>query len=200
MHSIARGLVAASALLFAGCVSFPSEGGTLGILGRTLAAEDESGPGAGVEVLSVPKESPLAAEGVRRGDVVTALEGLPVATLDDLVERVYRAGHASAVRVTVGPPGAGREVSVVPAKAARKLTFSLGIPFLFRIQGDRFEFLPLNLFSVGTGPDYEGFELVNCLGYANGPESRHVSLVILGFGTRISPEPAEPSKGGEPGR
>jgi membrane-associated protease RseP (regulator of RpoE activity) len=191
---LAAAVVLALASLAAGCVSFPAEGGTLWIQGRTIPADEESGTGGGVEVLSVAGGSPLAAEGIRRGDVITALEGTPVATMDDLVERVYLAGSTNPLRVAVGPPGSPREVSVVPVKASRKVTLSLGIPLFFRIDGDVVSFPVLGLLSVGTGPDVEGVQVLDCVGYWNDPESRRVSLVVLGFGTRISPGPPEPAE------
>ncbi len=92
------------------------ETATVVALGRLCEAVSEQGTGARVEQVS--EGSPAAAAGIARGDTVTAVDGMPVATA------------AQALTVLRGkPPGAAFPITVVgPAEGAppRTTTATLG--------------------------------------------------------------------------
>lgn len=181
----------AAALAAAGCASLPSQGATLDFGGTTLEEEGATG----VEVLHVPEASPLATAGVRPGDVLTALQGEPVADAGDLFRRVYLAGKESPLRLTVRSGDSVREIDVTPRGARRTLRIGIGIPFLFRIDEDGFTLLPVSAASVAWGPDRAGCVVASCLGYMDTPASWRADLVLFGFGagyrTQEDPPPAE---------
>ena len=93
--------------------------GWLGIAGADLiAAEaDELGVPAGAMVREVAEGSPAAAAGLRPGDVITELDGSPVASMSALVValRDHRPGHA----VVVGYWRAGRHAETTAALSVK---------------------------------------------------------------------------------
>ncbi len=82
-------------------------------LARALALET---PWA-VEVVSVEAGGPAARAGVRPGDLILALDGEPVAGIDDLQRRLGSRPVAEPVRLRVLRGGAPLEVVVIPTEA-----------------------------------------------------------------------------------
>jgi hypothetical protein len=195
-----RSLVAAAALalpagLATGCASGVPGGGTLGLWGRTLeAADEETGRPAGVAVLRLHGDSPLLAQGVRKGDIIVSVEGKPPGSTADLERRVFNAGWEKPLRMEIRRGEETREITVQPAAAYRTLRLGLGIPFLWGSPEDAVEILPFSLFRIGTGPDYKGFMILSCIGFETRPESNDFWLVIFHTGTGYGPPVARPKK------
>ncbi len=86
----------------------------LGITGRSLTSADEAATGrtAGVLVESVASPSAAAAAGIGEGDVLVALDGEPLRTIDDLVREVRAAGVGATIVLTRVVDGAEEAVEV----------------------------------------------------------------------------------------
>lgn len=82
-------------------------------LARTLALETRWA----VEVVRVEADGPAARTGIRPGDLILALDGQPVAGIDDLQRRLGSWPGATPVRVRVLRGGAPLEVVVIPTEA-----------------------------------------------------------------------------------
>ena len=76
-------------------------------LGISLAGADD-----GVQVSSVRDDGPAAAAGLRAGDVITALDGTPVASPEDLTEALDTKQPGDEVTVAILRDGATRSVEV----------------------------------------------------------------------------------------
>ncbi|MCW8141358.1 MAG: PDZ domain-containing protein [Planctomycetota bacterium] len=85
-------------------------------------------------VSSIERPSPLAAAGLRPFDAVTALDGRPVESLDDLVTRLGAKEPGEAARLSVVRPGG--QTAEVTAEAAERVTRSGGfrVPLLVERQ------------------------------------------------------------------
>lgn len=83
-----------------------------------------------VVVSSLERASPLAAAGLRPFDVITAVDGQPVATIDDVLSRLSAKAEGDEVRLAVIRPGG--EAAEIEAAAAERVLQSGGfwIPLL----------------------------------------------------------------------
>jgi S1-C subfamily serine protease len=79
----------------------------------------EAGGTRAVRVLEVVAESPAAAAGLRRGDLVVAAAGAPVETLDDVV-RATVLGHPAEIALEVLRGGTRRTVAIRPRPRERR--------------------------------------------------------------------------------
>lgn len=175
--------LALAAFLVTGCASPSSPpGGSLGMHGRTVA-EGEEGDRAEVEILSLDERSPLLGAGVRTGDRIVSVEGGSPGSAADLVGRLHAAGCANPIRLGIRSGEATREVEVVPSPCRRTFRIGLGVPFLFRLDGDGLELLPVSLVEIGFGPDAKGLVLLSCVGYRRRPDRADVLLGPLSTGT-----------------
>ena len=77
---------------------------------RAVARANQLAVSSGVFVISVERDSPAAAAGLRDGDVVLAFAGEAVAGLDDLHRAPHRRPHRRAV--AAGHPARGRTARV----------------------------------------------------------------------------------------
>ena len=75
------------------------------------------GGGAGVKVLSVEPGAPAEAAGVLRGDVIVALDGAPVADVDDLQRLLGESTIGRELRLTLLRLTDRRELAVVPRES-----------------------------------------------------------------------------------
>ena len=62
---------------------------------------DSTGKDHGAVVVSVAKDSPAATSGIRRGDLITALDKKPVKTVDDLLQAIATHSPGDAVTITM---------------------------------------------------------------------------------------------------
>jgi S1-C subfamily serine protease len=96
--------------------------GFLGIKPKTLTPELAEalavGSRRGVVVNYVKQGGPADLAGIRRGDVMTALDGQPVAVEGELIDRVGAAGAGREIELEVASPG--REPRTVRVKLGRK--------------------------------------------------------------------------------
>jgi S1-C subfamily serine protease len=72
---------------------------------------------SGVLVLEIPEDGPAAAAGVQRGDVVVALDGVPVTGVDDLHRMMTAERAGGALALTVMRRAELVEMPVVPREA-----------------------------------------------------------------------------------
>ncbi len=86
--------------------------------GSTTAGSDPT-DGTGAELRSVQSGAPAAKAGLQVGDVVTAVRGRPVNTVDGLVAAVRSAGVGTALRLTYLRNGASHTVTVTTVAAPR---------------------------------------------------------------------------------
>jgi S1-C subfamily serine protease len=100
--------------------------GYLGVGGQNMALEPSAAralnmPGGGVLVQSVEASSPASEAGVRPGDVIIGLDGLPVAGIDDLHRVLSDERIGRTLDLTVLRDGSRLLLAVKPgAKAARR--------------------------------------------------------------------------------
>lgn len=104
----------ATQIIRTGTVTHPFLG-----LGVTSVTSDTAGPGgptSGALVRSVVAGGPAASAGLHQGDVITAIDGTPVATADDLIvaTRAYGIGQTVQLRLIRG--GATMTLSLTLAK------------------------------------------------------------------------------------
>lgn len=66
-----------------------------------LGVKGRDAHGSGIEVLTVGKGSPADDAGVRGGDTITAVDGDPVDSVDELLQALGQAGSRSTVALTV---------------------------------------------------------------------------------------------------
>ncbi len=84
-----------------------------GWLGVSVADAEEQGRGRrGALIMGVERGSPAARAGLRQGDLVTALNGEPVATSRALVRGVAGLPPGETVRLTLTRGGRSQEVAV----------------------------------------------------------------------------------------
>jgi S1-C subfamily serine protease len=99
--------------------------GYLGVGGQNMALEPSAAraldmPGGGVLVLNVEATGPAASAGVRPGDVIVALDGMPIAGIDDLHRVLSDDRIGRTLELTVLREGARNTLSVKPeARPAR---------------------------------------------------------------------------------
>jgi S1-C subfamily serine protease len=99
--------------------------GYLGVGGQNMALEPSAAraldmPGGGVLVLNVEATGPAASAGVRPGDVIVALDGVPIAGIDDLHRVLSDDRIGRTLELTVLREGARNTLSVKPeARPAR---------------------------------------------------------------------------------
>ena len=84
---------------------------------RALARHHRLAAGTGVKLLSVENGSPAAAAGLLRGDVLVALDGTPVADVDDLQRLLGESAIGRPVRLSLLRLTDRRELTVVPAES-----------------------------------------------------------------------------------
>ncbi len=81
----------------------------IGVQGLPEGVTDERGqPVHGVQVLGFYSGSPAATSGLRRGDVITDLDGAPVTDYQDFMGAIARKTPGATVRIRVIRPGEGR--------------------------------------------------------------------------------------------
>jgi serine protease Do len=84
-----------------------------GWLGVSVADADEQGRGRrGALVMGVERGSPAARAGLRQGDLVTALNGEPIATSRALVRGVAGLTPGETVRLTLTRAGRQQDIAV----------------------------------------------------------------------------------------
>jgi S1-C subfamily serine protease len=79
--------------------------------------KDASGSAKGAEVVAVAPDSPAADVGLRRGDVITAVDDAPVRTVADLLQAIGTNGPGDSVTISVSR--GSRQLEVTPTLAAR---------------------------------------------------------------------------------
>ena len=84
---------------------------------RALARHHRLAAGSGVKVLSVEKGAPAEAAGVLRGDVIVALDGSPVADVDDLQRLLGETAIGRELRLALLRLTEKRELPVVPRES-----------------------------------------------------------------------------------
>jgi S1-C subfamily serine protease len=84
---------------------------------RRLARQLEIVSGRAVEVLTVEPEAPAARAGVRQGDLIVAIDGRAVATVDELHRALARTEIGAAVSLTVIRGHERVEIAVITAEA-----------------------------------------------------------------------------------
>jgi serine protease Do len=80
------------------------------------ALAGETGPGRAVRILEVVADSPAAAAGLRKADLVVSAAGAPVETLDDVV-RAMVLGHPPEIALEVLRDGARERLAIRPRQA-----------------------------------------------------------------------------------
>ncbi len=190
---VAAAALAVLACVGTGCVSGIPSGATLGIDGITVV-DDDGGEVVGVLVRQLHEKSPLVAEGVRRGDILTSVDGESTGRAAELSKRIFAAGWEKPVRLGVRRGDAEREIEILPAPCYRRFRIGIFIPFLWGTQGDVVEVVDPYLVGIGTGPDTKGCLLLSCVGFMSYPESNAVFLGVLYVGTGIGPPVDRPEK------
>lgn len=103
----------ADQLITRGVVAHPYLGVSLATLTPEIRARLGVPAQAGAVVLDVAPGSPADRAGLRPGDVITAFDGSPVASVQDVVGRLARAAPGQAVSVVVMRGGAPATLTVV---------------------------------------------------------------------------------------
>ncbi|MBL8728965.1 MAG: PDZ domain-containing protein [Planctomycetes bacterium] len=111
----------------------------VGIVLRT-ATETEAraanlGPGGGAVLVGLARSSPWRATGLRFGDLVTAVDGVPVAHPQDLLARIRRP-DAESLRLDCRRNGATFAVDAPLSQRGSDLT-EITLPILFSYEADR---------------------------------------------------------------
>lgn len=109
-------------------VTHPYLGVQIATLTPDLAKQNNSDPNstvtlpevAGVLVMGVVPNSPAANSGVRRGDVITQIDGQPVTDAEQLQTLVDRSGIGKSLRLTLKRGSATQQVSVRTAELQAK--------------------------------------------------------------------------------
>jgi len=85
----------------------------IGITGTTAYEPTDDGGvmPIGVTVMSVLSDSPAAAAGLVEGDVITGIEGVPVATMDALITELRRTGATRPLELSLADRG---PITIVP--------------------------------------------------------------------------------------
>ncbi len=88
----------------------PSEAGYLGIEGKDVTESYSTGFGmpVGVYVYSIAQGSPAAGSDLREGDIITAINGRKVSTMEDLRNRISKIRAGETIELTVYTITAGR--------------------------------------------------------------------------------------------
>ncbi len=88
----------------------PSEMGYLGIEGKDVTESYATGFGmpVGVYVYAIAKDSPAANSELREGDIITAINGRKVSTMDDLRNRISKIRAGETIELTVSTINMGR--------------------------------------------------------------------------------------------
>ena len=89
-------------------------------LHRRLVRFHQLAKETGVLVISVEKDSPAAAAKLEEGDVIVALEGQPIATIDDLHRLLAMEKIGTKSRLTVIRRAQKIDVEVVPQDSKRR--------------------------------------------------------------------------------
>jgi S1-C subfamily serine protease len=93
-------------------------GGQTRPIDRPLARQLEIVGGRAVEVLTVEPEAPAARAGVRQGDLIVAIDGRPVATVDELHRTLTRTEIGATTTLTVIRGRERLSIPVITAEAA----------------------------------------------------------------------------------
>ena len=88
----------------------PSEAGYLGIEGKDVTESYATGFGmpVGVYVFAIAPDSPAASSQLREGDIITAINGRKVTTMEDLRNRISKIRAGETVELTVYTIAAGK--------------------------------------------------------------------------------------------
>jgi S1-C subfamily serine protease len=81
------------------------------------SVKDAAGSPKGAEVVAVAPDSPAADVGLRRGDVITAVDDAPVRTVADLLQAIGTNGPGDSVKISV--TRGSRQLEVTPTLASR---------------------------------------------------------------------------------
>jgi len=104
-----------------------SDPGVRGYVGLNV---DETAPhGLGVLVLGVSQLGPAESAGLRKGDVITAVNDKPCKNLDQLDELLRAATPGAALAFTITPGGGGTELKVTVKVGAIQSGIKSGDPF-----------------------------------------------------------------------
>ncbi|MGH8873671.1 MAG: S1C family serine protease, partial [Acidimicrobiia bacterium] len=87
----------------------------LGITGRTVLSQNEAGASfpAGAEISEFAEPSSLRGAGARVGDVIVAMDGEPIATIDDLIALLRKRRAGETVTITVDRAAEAIDVEVI---------------------------------------------------------------------------------------
>jgi membrane-associated protease RseP (regulator of RpoE activity) len=109
------------------------DGAWLGVALQDVAEheleEKQGSVKAGAVVTEVVDKSPADSAGIKEDDVITELNGKPVATAEDVVKRIGEMKTGETVTVAVMRDGAQKSFSVkLGARPAREHNFGMGMP------------------------------------------------------------------------
>ena len=96
----------------------------LGIGGQTrpvdqrLRRQLEMASGRGIEILTVEPQAPAALAGLRQGDLIVAVDGRTVSTIDELQRALARAEIGATARLTIVRGSERLEIAVITGEAA----------------------------------------------------------------------------------
>jgi S1-C subfamily serine protease len=79
--------------------------------------DERSQPARGVQVIGFYAHSPGPAAGIAAGDVITAIDGAPVTSVQDFLGTISRKPPGARVRLSLIRPGQGRFAAELPVVA-----------------------------------------------------------------------------------
>ncbi|MUH51364.1 MAG: PDZ domain-containing protein, partial [Actinobacteria bacterium] len=87
-----------------------------------IGIQPSTTPGTAVHVASVISDGPAAMAGVRAGDTIVAINGIPITNLDDLGQAVAAHSAGDSIAVTVARPGGPHAITITITLSKRPVS------------------------------------------------------------------------------
>jgi len=114
---------------------------------------------AGLFIVAVPTNSPLASAGLRAGDLILELDHKPVERLDAFWKRVNACEPGALLPITFFRDGATQERDVIIGRESYRRVHTLGLGFMLSRQWDLWPDPEFSLIALGYGRSNERLDL-----------------------------------------